>query len=98
MTINDFAKEYFGIEPPSFRTKDENKLKKQREKLLGICPVCKQPMTYVSGTNIISCTNPKCRGKEYKVTLKDGTEITKSEPINRLLSDKTADIADTIFD
>lgn len=98
MTINEFAKEYYGLEPPSFRTKDENKLKKQREKLAGVCPICKQSMTYISGTNIMTCANPKCKGKEYKVTLKDGTEVTRSESINRLLSDNTAKIASTIFD
>ena len=97
MTINEFAKEYYGLKPPTFRTKDENKLRKQREKIVGICPICKRPMGYITGTNIVACINPKCKGKEYKVPAKDGTEITKSIPIFRLLSSNMAQGADSIF-
>ena len=97
MTINEFAKEYYGLNPVSRRTKDENKLKKQQEKLLGICPICKQQMSYVLGTNVVVCKNPSCKGKEKEITLKDGTTVKRTESSTRLLHNTAVDIAQNIF-
>lgn len=97
MTINEFAKEYYNLNPVSFRTKDENRLKKQQEKLLGTCPICKQLMSYIPGTNVVVCKNPSCKGREKEITLKDGSTIKRTESSSRLLHNNAVDIAQIIF-
>ena len=96
MTINEFAKEYYGLEPVSFRTKDQNKLQKQREKFGRICPMCKQPMTYISGTNVLVCKNEKCRGRERTVKTDEGEKKTYS-PIFHTLDENGFRIAQNLL-
>lgn len=98
MTINQIAKEYFGLDPVSFRTKDQNKLQKQREKFCGTCPVCKQPMSYIPGTNVLACKNEKCRGKERTVTNADGEQKKVSSPIFRTMDGDRLTVAQHLFD
>ena len=97
MTINEFAKEYYGLEPVSFRTKDQNKLQKQREKFARICPVCKQPMVYIPGTNVFACKNEKCRGRERTVKTDDG-EKKISSSVYYTLDEEGFRIAQHLFD
>lgn len=98
MTINEVAKTYFGLDPVTLRTKDENKLKKQREKFGGVCPVCKQPLTFIPGTNVLACKNEKCKGRERTVTNKDGETKKVYTPVTRLLDAEGAKIGRTLFD
>lgn len=76
------------------RTKDEQRLKKQREKFLGTCKFCKQPMTWVKGSNILVCNNEKCEGLVVKD--KDGIVLEKI-PYSRLLTGEGSDIAETLL-
>lgn len=97
MTINEFAKTYYGLEPVSFRTKDQNKLQKQREKFGRICPVCKQPMAYISGTNVLACKNENCNGRERTIKTEDGEKKVYS-PVFHTLDENGFKIAQNLFD
>ena len=94
----DELAEAYGFKPYTKRTNDENKLNAQREKLLGKCPVCHEPMKYISGTNILVCSNEKCNGFKHTKTGADGSEITYYEPVTRILSETGGEIARTLFD
>lgn len=72
-SFEDVAINEFGMKPSKKITNDKERLKKQQEKYLGACPYCKEPCTYIEGTNVIACTNEKCKGK--KITFEDGTVI-----------------------
>lgn len=92
------AAKAFGCREVVKRTKDENKLAMQREKFLGICKVCKQPLHLVSGCNVLSCTNPDCRGVKMTGTNEDGSTYEWYIPVNRVLDSKGAEIARNLFD
>ena len=76
------------------RTKDEEKLAKQREKFLGTCKFCKQPLAWVKGSNVLTCVNEKCEGQIIKD--KDGNVVEKI-PFSRLLDEIGMDIAETLL-
>lgn len=76
------------------RTSDAEKLEKQREKFLGTCRYCKQPMVWVKGSNVLACTNPDCDGYVKK---DDEGKVVDKIPCTRLLSGLGADIAETLF-
>lgn len=97
-SFDEIGQELFGLKPYKRVTRDKQKLASQREKFLGVCPYCKQPTTYINGTNIIVCQNPDCRGKKNVRKFDDGTEIVDYKPFIKILSDKSTDIANTIFD
>lgn len=79
------------------KKKDEKKIAKQKEKLLGVCPVCKEPMNYVSGTNIISCKNEKCKGYKRTKETTDGEKVWY-DPVFRTLDEKGSAIARRLFE
>lgn len=61
------------------------------------CPVCKEPMTWVSETLVMSCKNPKCKGMVIKTKNEDGT-ITKSKrPSYHMLSKRDFKTAEILF-
>lgn len=93
-SFDEIGQELFGLKPYKRVTNDKQKLASQKEKFLGTCPYCKQPLKYVYGTNVLACENEKCRGKRVK--FEDGTEISK--PFFKILSDKGMDIGTTIFE
>lgn len=97
-SFDEIGQELFGLKPYKRVTKDKQKLADQRTKFLGICPYCKQPATYISGTNIVVCQNSDCKGKKYTKKFDDGTEVVSYKPFIKILSDKGADIANTIFE
>lgn len=98
-SFEDFAVEEMGMKPSRRVTRDKQRLASQREKFLGTCPYCKEQLHYSYGTNILSCNNPKCKGK--KVTLKDndGKDVTAYKPYYRiLLGENSSTIGSTIFE
>jgi hypothetical protein len=97
-SFDEIGRELFGLKPLRRVTKDKQKLESQREKFLGICPYCKQPTTYIYGTNAIVCKNAECKGKRIVRQLNDGTEIVEYKPFIKVLSDKGTDIGMTIFE
>lgn len=92
-SFNEIGQELFGLKPIRKVTKDKQKLAAQREKFLGTCPYCKQPLEYIYGTNVLACNNEDCKGK--KVTIND-EEIYR--PYYKILSDKGGIIGETIFE
>ena len=88
----------WGLKPVTKRTKNEEKLKAQREKFLGTCKVCKNPLTIISGTNVLACQNPDCKGIKMTGTNEDGTEKIWYIPVSRTLDDKGFSIAMNLFD
>ena len=45
--------------------KEQTWKEKERESFASECPVCKQKLTYIYGTNVCACKNPECKG--YKI-------------------------------
>ena len=88
----------WGLAPVVRRTKDENKLKTQQEKFLGICKVCKQPLSIVNNSNVLCCKNPECKGVKMTGTNEDGTEKIWFVPVTRVLDDRGFEIAMNLFE
>ena len=98
-SFDEIGQELFGLKPQRRVTKDKQKLAAQREKFLGTCPYCKQPLHYVYGTNVVACNNEKCRGK--KITSKDeeGNEKIEYRPYARILQgENSSTIGSIIFE
>lgn len=91
-SFDEIGRELFGLKPYKRVTKDKQKLEAQRTKFLGTCPYCKQPLSYVYGTNVLVCKNEECKGKK---TTNEGSE---SKPFFKMLSDKGLEIGTTIFE
>ena len=91
-------REAFGLKPVVKRTKDADKLTAQREKFLGTCRVCKQPLVLVGNTNVLCCKNPECRGIKITGTNEDGTEKIWFVPVSRVLDEKGFEISQNLFD
>ena len=83
-SFEEVAINEFGMKPRKNVTSDEGKLKKMQEKYLGTCPYCKEPCSYISGTNVVACQNEKCKGKKITITNDDGTEKVIYEPYVRV--------------
>ena len=86
----------FGLKELSYKTKDEKKLEKQREKFCKshTCQFCGETREWVPDTNIMVCKNTRCKG--YQVKSKDG-EIISSLPSYSELSSYGEAIAETIL-
>lgn len=97
-TSFEAAAKSFGCKPVIRRTKDENKLAAQREKFLGTCKCCGQPMHLVSGTNVLCCNNENCKGIKMTGTNEDGSERIWYIPVSRTLDDKGFEIGLNLFD
>lgn len=97
-SFDEIGQELFGLLPQKKVTNDKKKLESQREKFLGTCPYCKQPTSYVYGTNTIVCKNEKCRGKKIINKSDDGTEFVEYKPYIKILSDKGLAIGTNIFE
>lgn len=70
------------LEKCGFKISKEKELKnkeQRRSSILGLCPECKQPMTYCGG-NIAVCNNPECKGTPYIVTEGDKA-VVKYHPV-----------------
>ena len=96
-SFDEIGQELFGLKPHKRVTRDKQKLESQREKFLGTCPYCKEPLTYVYGTNVLACNNEKCKGKKVVVTDDDG-EKEIYYPYYKILHDKGSIIGTTLFE
>ena len=88
----------WNCKPVIKRTKNEEKLKAQREKFLGTCKVCKSPLSIISGTNVLACQNENCKGIPMKGTNEDGSEKIWYVPVSRTLDEKGFQISLNLFD
>lgn len=88
----------FGLEPVKKQTNDKEKLKIQREKFLRDCPVCKNKLSYIYGTNICACKNIECKGIKKTSTNPDDTENVWYIPVVRILDEKGMEIAMNLFE
>lgn len=88
----------WGMNPVTKKTSDQKKLKDQQKNFLNKhkCKACGMPMKYIHG-NIMSCTNPECKGIEVKRQDKDGNEIISYINSFCTLDDTGAEIAQNIF-
>lgn len=90
----------FGLKPISWQTKDKEKLEGQRARFQSkhLCPVCKQPLTLIEGTNVMSCMNHDCKGIEREIVDEETgeKEIIRHTPFHTL-DEKGATIANNIF-
>lgn len=87
----------FGLKPIKKKTNDEAKLKAQQEKFVGICKVCKKPLTWIEGTNTLACKNEECKGIKMTSKNEDGTEKVWYIPVIRMLDSDGMDIAERLF-
>lgn len=78
------------------RTKNVEKLNKQREQFLGKCKACGSPLNYVKGMNVLVCSNKDCKG--IKLKSKTEGEEDRYIPVIKVLDDKSADIAKNLFE
>lgn len=95
-SFEDVAINEFGMKPRKKTINDRDRLRKQQEKYLGICPYCKQPCAYIPDTNVIACQNEKCNGKKITITNDDGTEKVMYEPYVRV-KDYGAEVGIRLF-
>ena len=94
----EWAEAEYGIKPTKKVTRDKQKLTSQREKFVGTCPYCKEPCTYIYGTNVVACTNEKCKGKKMVSKNSEGEDRVSYKPYFRLVNEKNMEIGKTIFD
>ena len=75
------------------RPKDEERLNLVRVNFLGVCPVCKSSMKYVSSDYSV-CSNTECRGKNIAKKGEEPRYIT----VIREFDEKGKEIAANLFD
>ena len=98
-SFEDLAVAEFGLKPNRKVTKEKNKLNTQRERFLGTCPYCKEPIHYSYGTNVVSCVNENCKGKKIVTKDEDGNEEITYKPFYRILQgENSSTIGTTLFD
>lgn len=95
-SFQELAKD-FGCKPVKKRTSDMDKLTAQREKFVGRCKVCNSLLTYHTGTNVLTCTNPECKGIKMTSKNEDGTERTWFIPVTRMVDETGMEIAINLF-
>lgn len=95
-SFEDVAKA-FGCKPVKKRTDNVEQLKNQQEKFAGKCKVCGQNLTYHYGTNVLSCTNPDCKGIKMTSKNEDGTDKVWYIPVTRMVDDLGMEIALNLF-
>ena len=91
----------YNIKPRRKQTRDKEKLAQQRETFCGkhLCQSCKQPMTWLEGTNQMVCNNPDCLGIKHEQIINEETGETKVwySPSYDVLDDLGATIAEKLF-
>ena len=97
-SFEELAKAY-GCKPITKRTKDEKKLNKQREVFLSKhkCRACGEYMTYIPSSNVMTCTNEKCKGIKIKKSDSEGnTSVSYVIPFH-LLDETGEEVATNIL-
>lgn len=61
--------------------KEEAWKEKERESFTSDCPVCKQKLTYIYGTNVCVCKNSECKGYKNTKIDEEGNEIVWFTPV-----------------
>ena len=62
------------------------------------CQSCKQPLTWIEGTNVCSCTNPKCQGlKRIKKNVTEGEDPNYYVLSYHTLASSEEKIAESLF-
>lgn len=89
LTYNPFA----SLAKPKEKKLDAEKQKK----FCGICRICGEPLTFITG-NVIVCTNEKCKGYKHTKDNTEGEEIVYYTPVFRLLDEEGEHIASKLFD
>lgn len=89
----------FNVKPVVKVTKDKEKLKAQQERFVSRhkCKACGEPMTYINGTSIMTCTNDKCKGIPYETTDADGNKKVNYLISYDLLDEVGSEIASNIL-
>lgn len=79
--------------------KNSEKVEKKKDEFLKRfkCKSCGEPLTYVEGTTVMVCKNPKCKGIKISNTDKDGNEIVSYMTSYSLLGNGARNIAEKIF-
>lgn len=75
------------------RTKNADKLKAQREKFLGTCPICQSANKFVSPQYIV-CSNVDCKGKNIAPKGEEPRYVLSMRELN----EKGIEIASHLFD
>ena len=97
-SFTDLAKDY-GCKPVVKKTPSKNKLEKMHNRFnkRHLCKACNYPMTYLPGSNIMTCTNPKCEGIKVEKTDSCGNVTVTYLTSYDLLDDVGTEIANKIF-
>lgn len=87
---------FASLSKQTHKAKSPEKLEQQRDKFSSryVCPICKQPKTWVEDTNIMVCTNESCPGIRIKDQI--GNVIKIIPPFSRL-NHKGFDIANELY-
>lgn len=91
---------YNSFEELSNNNKKKNRiqdLEAKQKKFVGVCKICKEPMTWIPGTNVVSCTNPECKGIEVKKKDVEGEDVIIHIPVNRVISSDSMGYAERLF-
>ena len=91
------AAKAFGCRPVKRKTDNAEKLQKQQEKFVGKCKVCGENLTYIYGTNVLACTNEKCKGIKMTSKNEDDTEKVWYIPVTRMVDEAGMEIAMNLF-
>ena len=92
-------KEVYGSKSSKKQLEKEQAWKeKERETFSGECPVCKQKLTYIYGTNICVCKNENCKGYKNSRIDEDGNEIIWYTPVITYLNNYKTKKGLYIFD
>lgn len=98
MRVENNGTRYFSFQelPGVAKTKKTKGNDQQREKFGNIhrCKICKTPMTWIAGTNVCVCQNPKCKGMKSK-RAEDGAEQFSLS--FHTLRDKDVEMANSLF-
>jgi ribosomal protein L37AE/L43A len=92
---------FFGLEPIRKHTNNKKRLESIQKRFTSrhVCPICKQEMKHVEGTNVMVCNNPSCKGQKIKVydENRDGENLTINCALFHTLDETGAKIANNIF-
>ena len=97
-SFEEMAKAY-GHKPVIKKTKDANKLASQQEKFCARhkCKACGNPMMFIGNTNVMVCSNEKCKGLKQTRTDKEGNEVVTYTTSYDILDELGAEIGNNIF-